>query len=206
MSEALTPSGDIRTLAAPASLDVEIKRSRFLARASRCDNAEEALAWLAEVSDPNATHNCWAWRIGQQYRFNDDGEPGGSAGRPILAAIEGQGLDRVVAVVTRWYGGVKLGVGGLVRAYGGSVAQCLQQAEQTLLIANTTLDVQGEFALEPALRQLIGQFDGNIDDVSYGSEGITLRVHVPTPQVAALGEQLRDLSRGKARLRKLSND
>ena len=203
MSDALTPSGDIRTLAAVASLDVEIKRSRFLAQAVRCDNADEALAWLAEVSDPHATHNCWAYRIGQQYRFNDDGEPGGSAGRPILAAIEGQGLDHVVAVVTRWYGGVKLGVGGLVRAYGGSVAQCLQQAEQTVLIANTLLDIHCEFALEPSLRQLIGQLDGDIDDVSYGSDGITLRVRVPMPQLDALGEQLRDMSRGQATLRKI---
>ncbi|MCB1559584.1 MAG: YigZ family protein [Xanthomonadales bacterium] len=189
---------DIRTLAGPASLDVEIKRSRFLAQATRCDSADEALAWLAEVSDPDATHNCWAWRIGQQYRFNDDGEPGGSAGRPILAAIEGQGLDHVVAVVTRWFGGVKLGVGGLVRAYGGSVAQCLQQAEQTVLIAKATLQIHCDFALEPSLRQLIEQLDGDIDDVAYGSDGIDMRIQLPLPHIDALRDQLRDLSRGQA--------
>src|SRR3546814_18000784 len=79
-------------------------------------------------SVPDATHNCWAWRIGDDYRSNDDGEPAGTAGRPILAAIDGQGMDRVVVVVTRWFGGIKLGAGGLVRAYGGTAAECLRRA------------------------------------------------------------------------------
>ena len=201
MSSAASP-GDIRTLAGPAQLEVEIRRSRFLAMATRCDDPDQAMAWLAEVSDPNATHNCWAYRIGQQYRFSDDGEPGGSAGRPILAAIEGQELDHVVAVVTRWYGGVKLGVGGLMRAYGGSVAQCLQQAEQTVLIAKVPLQIHCAFALEPSLRQLISQLDGDIDDVDYGSEGIDMHIRLPMPQVSVLGEQLRDMSRGQATLRR----
>ena len=80
------------------------------------------------IADPTATHNCWAYRIGSEYRFSDDGEPAGTAGRPILAAIDGQGCDQVVVVVTRWYGGIKLGAGGLVRAYGGCAAECLRAA------------------------------------------------------------------------------
>src|SRR3546814_3379804 len=75
------------------------------------EDADAALQALAEVSVPDATHNCWAWRIGDDYRSNDDGEPAGTAGRPILAAIDGQGMDRVVVVVTRWFGGLKLGAG-----------------------------------------------------------------------------------------------
>ena len=74
------------------------------------------MRFFAANSDPEATHNCWAYKIGQEYRFNDDGEPGGTAGRPILQAIEGQGMDRVAVLVVRWFGGVKLGAGGLVRA------------------------------------------------------------------------------------------
>src|SRR5690606_870518 len=73
-------------------------------------------------------------RIGQSYRFNDDGEPSGTAGKPILQAIDGQGLDRVVVVVTRWFGGVLLGSGGLVRAYGGTAALCLRNADKAPLI------------------------------------------------------------------------
>ncbi|MFC6616804.1 IMPACT family protein [Deinococcus radiophilus] len=88
------------------------------------------LAYLAELRAkyPDATHHCWAYRIGELYRFNDDGEPGGTAGAPILRAIEGQGVQHVMVIVVRYYGGVKLGTGGLVRAYGGAAAECLRTA------------------------------------------------------------------------------
>ena len=122
------------TLSGPVSLLQEIRKSRFLANAAPVDEPEQALAFLADIGDPLATHNCWAYRIGQQYRFSDDGEPGGTAGRPILQAIEGQGFDRVIVVVTRWYGGIKLGVGGLARAYGGCAAECLRLAARVPLI------------------------------------------------------------------------
>ncbi|WP_395791425.1 IMPACT family protein, partial [Aquimonas sp.] len=118
------------TLAVPARYVLEVKRSRFVCQAASIDSAEAALLHLQQVADPDATHNCWAYRIGSAYRSSDDGEPAGTAGRPILAAIDGQGLDGVVAVVTRWYGGIKLGAGGLVRAYGGCAAECLRTAER----------------------------------------------------------------------------
>jgi len=108
------------TLAAPASHAIEVKHSRFLAQAAPVQTSAQALAFLEEIARTPATHHCWAWRIGGDYRSSDDGEPAGTAGRPILAAIDGQGFDRVMVVVTRWYGGVKLGAGGLVRAYGGA--------------------------------------------------------------------------------------
>lgn len=76
----------------------------------------------------DATHNTWAYRIETQLRFNDDGEPGGTAGRPILAVIDRLSLDHVLVVVTRWFGGIKLGASGLARAYGGTAAACLQHA------------------------------------------------------------------------------
>ena len=94
----------LHTLAAEARHSEDIRKSRFLAQAAPVETPQQALAWVQTVSDAAATHNCWAYRIGQDYRFNDDGEPGGTAGRPILQAIEGQGIDRVVVVVTRWYG------------------------------------------------------------------------------------------------------
>ena len=122
------------TLAGPATFELEAKRSRVLSRAASVESPEAALAFLHEVADPQATHNCWAYRIGADYRSSDDGEPGGSAGRPILAAIEGQGVDQVMVVVTRWYGGTNLGVGGLVRAYGGAAAECLRTAPRRELV------------------------------------------------------------------------
>ncbi|KFA18047.1 hypothetical protein KWU_0120105, partial [Xanthomonas vasicola pv. musacearum NCPPB 4394] len=110
------------TLAADAHHSLDIKHSRFLAHAAALDTPAHALEIVQRVSVPDATHNCWAYRFGQDYRSSDDGEPSGTAGRPILAAIDGQGFDRIVVVVTRWYGGIKLGAGGLVRAYGGTAA------------------------------------------------------------------------------------
>lgn len=123
------------TLKAPCTYQEEIRKSRFLALAAPVSSAAEAQAFIQRASDPSASHNCWAWKVGNQYRSSDDGEPGGTAGRPMLAAIEGQGFDRVAVVVTRWYGGIQLGTGGLARAYGGStegasglLEQCRQQA------------------------------------------------------------------------------
>ena len=97
------------TLAGRASHLLEVKHSRFLAQAAPVATPDDALAFLREIAVPDATHNCWAYRIGGEYRSSDDGEPAGTAGRPILAAIDGQGFDREMVVVTRWYGGVHLG-------------------------------------------------------------------------------------------------
>jgi putative IMPACT (imprinted ancient) family translation regulator len=94
----------------------------------------------------NATHNCWAWKIGDQYRSTDDGEPGGTAGRPILAAIDAQDCDQVVVLVIRWYGGIQLGTGGLARAYGGGANKCLQPAPKIELISRVPLSCACAFS------------------------------------------------------------
>lgn len=107
------------TLQASHRYELEVKRSRFVAHAVPLPSPEAAPVLLQTLQDLQAAHNCWAYKVGAQYRFSDDGEPAGTAGRPILSAIEAQHLDRVMVVVTRYFGGIKLGVGGLVRAYGG---------------------------------------------------------------------------------------
>src|SRR5690606_15854481 len=117
-----------------SSFRQEIKKSRFLALAAPIVDENEARGFLAQHSDPGANHNCWAWRLGQNYRFNDDGEPSGTAGKPILQAIDGQALDNVVVLVIRWFGGVLLGSGGLIRAYGGTAAACLREADKRPLV------------------------------------------------------------------------
>lgn len=116
------------TLQHKVSSELEVKRSKFIAVAAPICDEEGAHAVLSEVRDPRATHNCWAYKLGEQYRFNDDGEPGGTAGRPIHSAIVSSGLDRVMVVVIRYFGGIKLGTGGLVRAYGGATSDCLRDA------------------------------------------------------------------------------
>lgn len=188
----------VHTLAGEARLQQDIKKSRFLAIAAPAETADAALAFVARVGTRDATHNCWAYRIGANYRFNDDGEPGGSAGRPILAAIEGQGLDRVVVVVTRWFGGVKLGVGGLVRAYGGCAAECLRLAERRAVVERVPLRVRCDFAVAAHLRARLREFEATRNGERASADGVELELELPRERAEALGAFLRDLSRGRA--------
>ena len=188
------------TLAAPAQAALEAKRSRFVAHAAPVDSPDDAMAWIAGVSDPQATHNCWAWRIGDAYRFNDDGEPGGSAGRPILAAIDGQGVDRVAVLVVRWYGGTNLGVGGLVRAYGGVAAECLRTAPRRPLVQWRETTLHCDFALAATVHELLARTGAAKTGEVFDEHGLHLSLRVPASSYPELAERLRDLSRGAASL------
>lgn len=179
---------------------IEVRKSRFLALAAPVASPDDAAAFLQRVADPQATHNCWAWRIGQAYRFSDDGEPGGTAGRPILAAIDGQGFDQAMVVVTRWYGGIKLGAGGLVRAYGGAAAECLRTAPRQPLLEWRDFEIACSFALEGTLRALLADLHGEAGTPRYDGDGLHLPVRVLADQVATLQQRLADASRGQARL------
>lgn len=186
------------TLAAPATLSQEIRKSRFVAHASSVDAPEAALDFVAQVSDASATHNCWAYRIGQRYRFNDDGEPASTAGKPMLQAIDGQQLDRVVVVVTRWFGGIKLGAGGLARAYGGCAAECLRLAAKAEIIALATVEFMLPFALLPLLHARLAEFQAVKLTERYESDGVILRVALPVDRVTAFGTLLADATRGRS--------
>lgn len=191
------------TLVAACSHVEEIKKSRFLTQAAPITSVDEAMAFIARVSVADATHNCWAYLIGQDYRFNDDGEPAGTAGRPILQAIEGQGYDRVVVVVTRWYGGTKLGAGGLARAYGGGAAECLRTAEHVPIIALQRVSFELGFAELPVLRARVQDWQCNFDDEQYGAKGVSVTATLPAAHVEDLRRLLADLSRGRSALRLL---
>lgn len=187
------------TLAARAAHTLEVKHSRFIVQAAPVTTPDDALAFLAEISDPAATHNCWAYRIGGQYRFSDDGEPAGTAGRPILAAIDGQGYDQVMAVVTRWYGGIKLGAGGLVRAYGGAAAECLRLAPRQALIAYGEVALAYPFEVTGAVHAALGQFGAEKLGEEFLAEGANLRLRLPADRIDALKIQLRDATRDRVR-------
>ncbi|MFC5435145.1 IMPACT family protein [Rhodanobacter umsongensis] len=196
-------SGALSTLARPCRHQEEIKKSRFLALAAPAASPEQALAYLREASEPTATHNCWAWRIGQDYRFNDDGEPGGTAGRPILQAIDGQDMDRVVVVVTRWYGGIKLGAGGLARAYGGTAAECLRRAERVPIVAMTRLGVHCDFAELALLKARLKDLQAEIENEAFGADGVDLLLQLPDSHVAEAQLRISDISRGRSIGRRL---
>ena len=193
-------------LLAPAQLSQDIRKSRFLAQAAPVQSADAALEFVQQVGDPTATHNCWAYRIGQQYRFSDDGEPGGTAGKPILQAIDGQGLDQTVVVVTRWYGGIKLGAGGLMRAYGGCAAECLRLAPRTPLIDLTELRVHCDYASSALLYSRLAQFDAErIDEVAH-NDGIELHLRLPRDQADPFSRFVQDMTRGQGQVREVSGN
>jgi uncharacterized YigZ family protein len=188
------------TLAAEASLQQDVRKSRFLARAAPVESVDAALAFFARVREADATHNCWAYRLGASYRFNDDGEPGGTAGRPILQAIDAQALDRVAVVVARWFGGIKLGAGGLVRAYGGTAAECLRLAPKSPLIERVGIVVRCDFAAAAALRARLAEHGAAKRDERADADGVELAIDLPASEVAALTALVRDLTRGRGRV------
>lgn len=189
-----------QTLATAARFELEVRKSRFVVHAETIDSPERALEFLAGVADAGATHNCWAYRVGQHYRSSDDGEPAGTAGRPILAAIDGQGLDLVVVVVTRWYGGIKLGAGGLARAYGGSAAECLRRAERRVLVAQIEADLHCAFAHAATVHALLAAGGASKLGERYDAEGLSLHLRLPAAGVETLARALGDATRGQARL------
>ncbi|WP_027461474.1 IMPACT family protein [Deinococcus murrayi] len=192
------PTAPFTTLAEGHCHSAVIENSEFLAFAGRADTPEEALAQLAALREryPDATHHCWAYRIGPLYRFSDDGEPGGTAGAPILRAIEGQGLNHVMVVVVRYYGGVKLGTGGLVRAYGGTAAECLRTAPRLEVRPRQPLTVRVPFEHLSVLYHLLGTFDTVRGEEAYTASGVELRVEVYPEDAAAFAAALRDGTRG----------
>lgn len=185
-----------------------IDNSEFLAYARRADSPEEALTFLAELKEkyPDATHHCWAYRIGDLYRFNDDGEPGGTAGAPILRAIEGQGLQHVMVVVVRYYGGVKLGTGGLARAYGGAAAEVLRSAQHFEVRPRLRLSISVGFEHQGGLYHLLDTWDVEKGEEAYTPAGVTLPVGIYPEDQAGFTAALNDATRGEATVEVLGAD
>ena len=190
--------------AAPHRTREEIERSRFVTTVAPAASIEEAQAFVAAMREefPDATHNCWAYVVGPpgsttRIGMSDDGEPHGTAGRPMLTALLHGGVGDVAAVVTRYYGGIKLGTGGLVRAYGG----CLQRALVTLPRAErvewTALHVLVSYADVATVRQLVGAHGGAVDAEDYAAD-VTYALRLPSTAADAFVAALRDATRGGA--------
>jgi thymidylate synthase len=185
------------TLLGPCEYREDIRKSRFIALAAPIDTPAQAQAFIDQASDLNASHNCWAWKLGDQYRSSDDGEPGGTAGRPILAAIEAQDCDRVVVLVIRWFGGIQLGTGGLARAYGGCANKCLQQAEKKILVRRLPYTCECTFSELALVKLRVGEADGLVEKETFTASGVELQLALVPHSVELLGRQLADLSRGR---------
>lgn len=180
----------------------EIKKSRFLALAGPVADEAAAKDIIAAQADPAANHNCWAWRLGQRYRFNDDGEPGGTAGKPILAAIDGQALDGVAVVVTRWFGGVLLGSGGLIRAYGGTAALCLREAKKTMLVESTSGSIACGFGDLALVQARLAAIPGvQLCDQAFTDTGAVLTISVPKAEAGTVSGLVTDITSARAVIR-----
>lgn len=187
-------------LTTPSQYQEEIRKSRFLAQAVPLSRPDDAEAELQRLSTPGASHNCWAWRFGQQYRFHDDGEPGGTAGRPILAAIEHQGFDQVLVVVTRWYGGIQLGTGGLARAYGGCASRCLQAGDHRRHIERLQARCHCPYSQLELFKSRLAELDVVLKEEEFDAQGARLVLAIPPDRFAAAQQLLEGLTRGESQL------
>jgi uncharacterized YigZ family protein len=178
----------------------EIKKSRFLAVCGPVSSEQAARDFIAEQSDLAASHNCWAFRIGQTYRFNDDGEPSGTAGKPILQAIDGQALDHIAVVVIRWFGGTLLGSGGLIRAYGGTAAICLRAAEKVEVIETIEANVDCAFSDLALIKARLAGLGVMISTETFTDTGASLTLQIPKDAALTTAAMILDLSRGRAAL------
>lgn len=186
------------TLPTPVHSELVIKKSRFIGCVEPCSGREAALARVAALraAHPSATHVCWALMAGGHSAANDDGEPGGTAGRPMLEVLRHQDLESVLATVVRYYGGIQLGAGGLVRAYTDSVAQALLKAEKTPVVRHTTLRCVLPYALEGWLRRELDTHGAQLVDAQHG-EGVTVTLSLPEAHATTLVARINDVGQGQ---------
>ncbi|MGJ7458563.1 IMPACT family protein [Halomonas sp. MA07-2] len=175
--------------------ELEVEKSRFITWLCHAPDvaAYEALLAEARRHHPNASHHCTAFIAGPPGEqaaigFSDDGEPGGTAGRPMYRVLEGSGLGQVGCVVTRYFGGTKLGTGGLARAYAQAVAQGLDLLPRCQVVERTPLQLKVDFAGEAEARAWLGEHGIPVEAADYAAEGVTLRVGWPSDTPVDLDE------------------
>ncbi len=185
------------SLATAVSSELLIKKSRFIACVQPVADRAAAQAIVAQLwaEHPGAAHVCWALLAGGQSAANDDGEPSGTAGRPMLEVLRHQDLDGVLATVVRYFGGVKLGAGGLVRAYTDAVAQALRSAEKIPQVRLRQLRCEVPYSLEGLLRREIDAAGGSLGEVRHAAQvGIDFRL--PEATADALVQRLNEACQG----------
>jgi uncharacterized YigZ family protein len=186
------------TLAAPVHSELIIKKSRFIGCVQPMADRASAQKVVAALwaQHPGARHVCWALLAGGQSAAVDDGEPSGTAGRPMLDVLRHQDLEGVLATVVRYFGGVKLGAGGLVRAYTDAVAQALLQAEKVPIVRLTTLRCAVPYALEGLLRRELDAAGASLLAVIHG-EAVELCFSMPEEAAAVLQVRLGEAGQGR---------
>ena len=190
------------TLARPVHSELVIRKSRFLGCVQPVAGRAEALAVVERLraEHPGAAHVCWALLAGGQSAANDDGEPGGTAGRPMLEVLRHQQLEGVLATVVRYFGGVKLGAGGLVRAYTDAVAQALLQAEKLPLRRMVSLECRVPYALEGMVRRVLQEEGALLGEVKHG-DAVEIAFTASEDVAAGLRVRLNEAGQGQLQWR-----
>ena len=187
--------------------EIVVKASKFIARGAPVSEQSEADNYVKTIAKRfhDATHNCFAYKIGTGdnavFRFSDAGEPSGTAGRPILQAIESKDLTNVVVIVTRYFGGTKLGTGGLIRAYSGAALAALNKAKIITSYPNTTLRLQFSYQLTNAVHQAVEKYHARIL-VSAFEEDTIYTIELKAADEVGFQEMVRDLTAGKIQMDK----
>ncbi|NVK23098.1 MAG: YigZ family protein [Kangiellaceae bacterium] len=176
----------------PFMFEEIIKGSRFIARIAFTPSVDQAKSFVKHfnVTEPEATHHCWAYVVGNPssttlIACSDDGEPSGTAGMPMLNVLKHAAIGDITAVVTRYYGGTKLGTGGLARAYGGSVKQALEQLETSQRIFTEKFEIHCAYDLQKQIEYLINEVQGEILDIQFTNQ-VSLQLEVPRDNITQL--------------------
>jgi len=169
------------TITHPVKTEIKVKGSRFMASLFPVTTKEQAESMYQEIRKKyyNATHNCFAYRIDSDlFRYSDDGEPSGTAGKPILRVIDGQRIYEALCVITRYFGGTKLGTGGLIRAYSQAAQQAFSEARIKTCIRRSVIDISLTYEHENITRVLLNRYKGIIEKADYGKT-IKMKVAIP---------------------------
>ena len=200
----MTATDNYRVLLSGGEGEIVEKKSRFISTIRKCETEEEAVAFIEEMKKKywDARHNCSAFIIGSRgelTRCSDDGEPSGTAGRPMLEVLTGSGIRNIAVVVTRYFGGTLLGTGGLVRAYTTATARALEAAEVVTVRSVVELEVTVDYSLYERAALLIQAAGAKLADPQF-TDRVTLRWQMPEGTEPPLLEQLRELTRGAAQV------
>lgn len=192
-----------KTIEGSAEAYYEIQKSRFITHVLHVETEEAARAFVQQMKKQyfDARHNCSAWVLGErgdQQKSNDDGEPGGTAGNPILESIKKKGLTNVVIVVTRYFGGIKLGAGGLVRAYGHSAVLGLEAADIVAMTPFCRIKLKVDYGLLASVEHWIRQKDLRMEDANYAEQVELMLLVLPDERETRLAE-LADLTAGRCK-------
>ena len=186
--------------------ETEVERSRFITTVQEVSSPQEAQAFVAELKAefPDANHNCWAYLVGppgssDRIGLSDDGEPHGVAGKPMLTALQHSGLGDTAVVVTRYFGGIKLGKGGMVKAYTAAVQTALEKLPRTQRIAWAYLSICFDYNLLTILQRRLADFEAEELESNYADK-VTLNIRLPQEQQVAFEKMFSDLTAGQGEL------